>query len=121
MSRITSWQSGWHGSLIVVVGRRRVNRRARDVDAGRLTLALSKMFAATRSGVYETKPVAASRGTSVLSCTIRMLAVNEGKSWLVGGTFGGARRSRDGSGISETPKYFPKFDEFEAEACPRID
>lgn len=86
-----------------------------------MTLALSKMFAATRSGVYETKPVAASRGTSMLSCTIRMLAVNDGKSWLVGGTFGGAGRSRDGSGISGTPKSYPKFAEFEAEACPRID
>ena len=88
-----------------------------------MTLASSKIFAATRSGVCKAKPVAASRGTSVLSCTIRMLAVNDGKSWLVGGTFGGSRRSRDGAGVgvSGTPKSYPKFAEFEAEACPRID
>ena len=101
-----------------------------------MTLASSKIFAATRSGVCKAKPVAAtrsgvckakpvaaSRGTSVLSCPIRMLAVNDGKSWLVGGTFGGSRRSRDGAGVgvSGTPKSYPKFAEFEAEACPRID
>ncbi|MGY8736703.1 MAG: hypothetical protein ACKVIW_04200, partial [bacterium] len=75
----------------------------------------------TRSAVYETKPVAASSGTSVLSGTIRTIAVNDGKSSLVGGAFRGSGRSRDGAGVSGTSESSPKFAEFEAEACPRID